>query len=307
MTEFSYPYGSSKINTEDDFSRMMMWAAPDGVCASWGSPALRPTANGSGTVTVPPGEAFVRGQKYLNDANKLLAVPPNNTGATRLDYVVLRNDPANDRITAEYKPGGTSLPPLVQSWTDVWEIPIGAGKVKAGAAGVQPEDMVDARWFTGWPVAPSLPGYRPTPWRDRMICENGVILTGTGTGWKVYDPFADTGWVNLTPNGSNADAWEPSGVSRIRTRDKRVELRLSVKRWATNGLGVADDDGSCVFNLAAQYRPSLEVMGFGYGKVARQSPLAVNVETGGDVRVRSLVNDLPASRTVQAVLSWFLD
>ncbi|WP_242890814.1 hypothetical protein [Actinomadura litoris] len=306
MTEFSYPYGSTKIATEDEFSRMMRWAAPDGVCGSWSGPELRPTANGSGTVTVPPGEAFVRGQKYLNDGDKQLTVPPNSTGATRLDYVVLRNSPAEDRITAEYKPGGTSLPPLVQSWNGVWEIPIGAGKVKPGAAGVQPEDMVDARLFTGWPVAPSLPASRPAPYRDRMICENGVILIGTGTDWRVHDPFADTGWVNLVPNGSNADAWSPSGVSRIRCRDRRAELRLSVRRWASSGLGTADDDGSCVFNLAPQYRPPVEVLGFGYAQVARQTVIAVNVESGGDVRLRALVADLPASRTVQAFLSWFI-
>jgi hypothetical protein len=295
VTEYSYPFGSSKINTEDEFSRMMMWAAPDGVCGSSNDTALKVTANGTSTVVVEPGEAFVRGQKYLLDAPKPLTVPPNATGAPRRDYVLLRNDPSNDKITAEYKTGGTDLPVLTRSWSGVWEVPLGAGTVASGTSAIQADAMADARWFTGWPAAPSVPASRPTPYKDRLLVEGNKFLIGNGEAWVPFDPIEDTGWVDLSMNGAQGSAWTPNTVCRVRKINRVVHLRFSIRRWATNGLGTDDPDGSVPINLGPDFRPAFTMFGSGFHS---RSPVAVQVENTGAVRIYPLTADIPASRTV---------
>lgn len=251
MTEYSYPFGSSKISTEDEFSRMMRWAAPDGVCGSPADNALRPVANGTGMITVPPGEAFVRGQKYLLDAEKQIPIPTNSTGGLRRDYIVLRNDPSNDRITAEYKQGGASLPTLTQDWNSVWEVPLGVGAVEAGTSIMQPAAMQDARWFVGWPLAPSVPGSRPAPHQGRALVENGSILLGNGTAWTTV--IGDTGWIDLTIDWDTV--WQTAGLLRARLRNGWVDVDIEVTR-IKDALGVTDPDGSRICTLPAELRTS---------------------------------------------------
>lgn len=283
MTEHSYPYGSSKILTEDDFSRMMRWAAADGVCGSSSDSALKPVADGSGAVVVPPGEAIVRGQKYLNDANKPLTIPNNATGATRWDLIVLRNDPSNDRITAEYKAGASTFPALVQDWNSVWEIPLGAGPVVSGTNTMLAEAMVDARWFTGWPVAPA-PAARdwwPTPYKDRLLVQNGGLWVGTGAAWVQFDPWGDTGWIGLEPDWKTY--WQQTDTCATRRHGGKVYLNVQVKR--IGGLSRTDQDGSRLVTLPIGMRPTHH---WEYFTATFSGGITIQIQIRGDGQVWAL-------------------
>ena len=240
MTERSYPFATSPTNTEDDYSKVMMYAASDGVCGSPSDSMLRPTANGTTNITVPVGEAFVRGQKYINDANLTLAIPANGGSSPRLDYVILRNDPSSDHITAVYKQGGTALPTLTRNFSGVWEIPLAAVTVPAGATTVQPTGCVDARWFTSAPVSPSLPNYRRDPAYGSLIVENGKdVYVGDGSTFSYLGTAGDPKWQTYTPVWS-ADStinWGTGAVNvgRYKVIGKTCHLSVILRPRANPG------------------------------------------------------------------------
>ncbi|WP_141575831.1 hypothetical protein [Actinomadura sp. WMMA1423] len=300
MTERSYPFGSSKINTEDEFSRMMMWAAPDGVCGTPADTALRPVANGSGVVIVPPGEAFVRGQKYLLDEAKQLPIPNNTTGALRRDWIVLRNDPSNDRITAEYKLGGATLPPLTRDWSSVWEVPLGYGAVEAGTSVMQPSAMTDARWFTGWTLAPSVPASRPDPSKGRALIEEGVLLLGDGASWK---PATIEGEAPV----ALATKWpkvESSAVNQVTRSGRHVEITLNVKR-ATDPYYGTDPLGSPLGTIPALYRPG-STRWFAV-HITPNNYARVQVRSDGGIWVDNPTSKVDVDRVLRCTLTYLLE
>ena len=82
-----------------DFNMRMM--RPQGVIPESVLGTLIVSAIGSMAVRVGPGEAFVQGFQYMNDANFDLAIAGNASGSTRIDYVVLRlNRTANTLLLA---------------------------------------------------------------------------------------------------------------------------------------------------------------------------------------------------------------
>jgi hypothetical protein len=110
MTETSFPFASSSIATEDQWSSMMRMAQVDGVFATDPSGTdLLVTGSNASTVAVAAGEAWVQGTYYANSASLNVPVPTNSGGgAARKDLIVLRRDPAGDVVSVKYKTGSTS-------------------------------------------------------------------------------------------------------------------------------------------------------------------------------------------------------
>lgn len=247
MTERSYPFDGSQIITQDDYSLAFMYSIIDGVCGSPFDTNLLPTANGSANITLPPGEAFVRGQKYINSAPRLLSIPANSGGSARLDYVLLRCDPSSHATTAIYAAGGTMLPTLNRSFDGYTDVPLGAVTVPPGATVVGPPGCVDARWFTGTPPAPSNPAFRRPVTPGGMLVEGNDVYVGGESAWTYLATAQAPDWSYFTPvwTADSIINWG-SGATNIgafhlvgKTCDVRYELRPATNPGAsTNPLAV---------------------------------------------------------------------
>src|SRR3954465_10596044 len=144
MAEFSAPFDGSPIATELQWSRQARRWGLDGVHANDpASTALKVAGSGTTTVSVQPGMAFVNGFYYHLDAVKSLSVPANAGGTARVDLVVLRADQAANTVTAVYKTGGTTAPPLTQAEDGVWEIPLAQCTVAAASTTVTAANVAD--------------------------------------------------------------------------------------------------------------------------------------------------------------------
>ncbi|MET8511964.1 hypothetical protein [Streptomyces sp. NPDC005077] len=186
MTQSSFPFGSSQIATEDQWSSMFRMAQVDGVFAN--SPTgtdLKVTASNVSSVAVAAGEAWIQGTYYANSASMNVSVPTNSGGsAARKDLIVLRRDPSADATTVQYKTGGTSFPSLTQTLNGTWEIPLAQVTVAAGASVVPPSGVTDIRWFAGRPVAFGNAGARRPPAKGQFLIEGTDVYVGDGTTWQ---------------------------------------------------------------------------------------------------------------------------
>ncbi|ROP53268.1 hypothetical protein [Streptomyces sp. PanSC9] len=207
MAQSSFPFGSSQITTEDQWSSYMRMAQVDGVFATSESATnLKVTASNLSTVSVAAGEAWIQGTYYGNSTALNVNVPTNSGGiSARSDLIVLRRDPAADATTVQYKTGGTSFPSLTQALNGTWEIPLARVTVAAGASVVAPSGVTDVRWFVGRPAVFGSSAYRRPPVRGQIHIDNGTDLyLGDGSNWnylgtaeepaaKTYTPVWDAG------------------------------------------------------------------------------------------------------------------
>jgi len=209
MTQSSFPFGSSDIATEDQWSSMFRMAQVDGVFAtSENGTELKVTGSNSSTVAVAAGEAWVQGTYYANSASLNVSVPTNSGGGSaRNDLIVLRRDPSADAITVQYKTGGTSFPSLTQTLNGTWEIPLARVTVAAGASVVPPSGVTDVRWFVGRPAVFGSAAYRRPPVRGQLHIDNGSdIYLGDGTSWKFLGTAEDPAAQTYTP------VWDAGGT-----------------------------------------------------------------------------------------------
>jgi len=234
MAEFSAPFTGSSIATELQWSRMARQWGSDGVHATDPtSTALKVTGSGAATVAVAPGMAFVNGFFYHLDATKNLAVTANATGAARIDLVVLRADQAANSVTAVYKTGGTTAPPLTQVEDGVWEIPVAQCTVAAGASVVTAANVVDKRYFTSRGVMPGIAGARPPSLKNQLLIEGTDLYVGDGADWKW---LASAGLKDFTyapswsANGTAINfGWASYNIGRVQVVNKRVDLTIQLE------------------------------------------------------------------------------
>ncbi|MGW2932968.1 hypothetical protein ACWDA7_14120 [Streptomyces sp. NPDC001156] len=187
MAQSSFPFGSSQIATEDQWSSMFRMVQVDGVFAtSETGTDLKVTGSNASTVSVAAGEAWVQGTYYKNDATLNVSVPTNSGGASaRKDLIVLRRDPSGDSTTVQYKTGGTSFPSLTQTTNGTWEIPLAQVTVAAGASVVPPSNVTDTRYFLGRPVVLAGAADMRAPVRGQLKVVNGTdIYMGDGAAWN---------------------------------------------------------------------------------------------------------------------------
>lgn len=233
MAEFSAPFDTSSITTELQWSRMARQWGADGVHANDpASTALKVTGSGTTTVSIAAGMAFVNGFYYHLDAAKTLSVPANTGGAARVDLVVLRADQAANSVTAVYKTGGTSAPPLTQVEDDVWEIPLAQCTVAAASTIVTAANVVDKRYLTSRGVVPSLPGTRPPSQKHTLLVDGTDLYIGDGAGWKwlASAGIQDTTYTPVWSAGSSTVNWGSGSqnVGRYQLRGKRVDVTIQL-------------------------------------------------------------------------------
>ncbi|MFI2757840.1 hypothetical protein ACH5A3_03020 [Streptomyces echinatus] len=230
MTQSSFPFGSSQIATEDQWSSMFRMAQVDGVRATDPTGTnLRVSGSNASTIAVAAGEAWIQGTYYSNSASLNVSVPTNSGGGTaRHDLVVLRRDPSADSITVQYKTGGTAFPTLTQTLNGTWEIPLAQVTVAAGASVVAPAGVVDQRWFLGRPVVLSNSGARPPAIKGQLIAEGKDVLLGNGVSFDLLATAGqDTDWKNIPlASGYATQAATP----KYRVKDGIVFFRGNFKK-----------------------------------------------------------------------------
>ncbi|MFF9210487.1 MULTISPECIES: hypothetical protein [unclassified Streptomyces] len=202
MAITSYPFSSSPLATEAQYALTASRWGNDGVHTDdLTSTALKVTANGTSTLTIAAGSAFVNGATFENDGAYSLPVTSNSGGSSaRKDLVVLRYDASADSITPAYKTGGTTAPALAYSpETGVVEIPLAECTVAAGASVVAAGAVADRRWGVGRPVAYGTPGARRPSRKGQLLVEGNDIYLGDGAGWNFVGTAGSPTWSTYTP------------------------------------------------------------------------------------------------------------
>lgn len=233
MAEFSAPFDTSPIATELQWSRMARRWGLDGVHAfDPASTTLKVTGYGTSTVLVAPGGAFVNGFYYYLDSNKTLTVPANAGGTARVDLVVLRADQAANKVSAEYKTGGTSAPTLTQNESGVWEIPLAQCTVAAGASVVAAANTLDRRYLTSRGVLPSIPGARPPAVKNQLLVEDNTLYLGDGASWQwlATQGVADSTYTPVWNSGATVINWGSgsTNVGRYQAMGNRVDVTMQL-------------------------------------------------------------------------------
>jgi hypothetical protein len=234
MAEFSAPFDGSSISTELQWSRMARRWGLDGVHTE--DPAtsvLKVTGSGTTGVAVAPGMAFVNGFFYHLDATKTLSVPANAGGAARVDLVVLRASQSANSVTAQYKTGGTTAPPLTQEEDGVWEIPLAQCTVAAGSTVVTASNVLDRRYFTSRGVVPGLSSSRRPSIKNQLLIEGTDLYVGDGADWRWLASVGlkDFTYTPVWTAGSATINWgfSSQNIGRVQVVNKRVDLTIQLQ------------------------------------------------------------------------------
>jgi hypothetical protein len=131
--------------------------------------------------------------------------------------------------------------------------------------------------------------------------DTGRVIVFNGTAWTSVG-VEDTGWVSLTANGVDGHVWTPNVVNRVRRVNETVQLRIALQRQSGSPLPTTDD-GSAVISLDAQFRPTQTVWLPG---LCGRSPVIVQVNSAGEVRIIAITADIGGGRTVFASGGWFI-
>lgn len=307
MADDGFPFpGTSQITTLSEWEAFFSAVQMDGVFYG-----LDPSLNGGArTAVIAAGAAYLRGF-YKPVTSSTATTIPAASGQDRVDRLVMRLNRAASTAADFIKPtvltgtAGSATPPAL-TWqitpTGLWDIPI--ARWTSTAAGAL-TGLVDERYYLGGAfvstsrAAGVLPVYPP---RVALEKDTGKIFRSDGNTWTQV--LEDTGWVTLAMNGPQGSAWTANNLARIRRVNGVCHLRISVKRWATNGVGIDDADGSAPITLTSDFRPTVDEFAAGWHS---RSPAMVRIEaTTGAVRIFPLTVDIPAGRTVQASATWLV-
>jgi hypothetical protein len=134
-----------------DFNMRIM--RPQGIIPESSLGLLAPSAIGSMNVRIGPGEAFIQGFQYINDANVDVPIGANSSGSTRIDIIVLRLNRADNTLLLSTVVGtpGAGAPALTQVVGGTWEFPIATITVPNAAASIVTGNIADARTYSRWP------------------------------------------------------------------------------------------------------------------------------------------------------------
>lgn len=217
MAIAAYPF-DGQTTTESQYSELFKELQDSGVAGSPGSSSFLVSADGSGlNVKVQPGFALVRGHAVLSTAVETLSVP-SNSGAARVDRVVLRLDPGANSIVPAVVPGtsGSATPPtLVQTTYGVFEAPLGLINVGAGVGSISSTSVKDDRQWLGSRVRAWTTATRPNAPRTAQLGLNTTTSTWefwTGTGWSDLAPSISWSSIGGRPTTFTPAPHEHSGA-----------------------------------------------------------------------------------------------
>jgi len=152
MTERSYPFVDGPT-TDAEFSAMFRLLFPSSVHGYPGSNALQVYADSTGLkVKLRAGAGFVRGHRYVNDAELELAIDANASGSMRIDTVVLHLEYAAVKaINAVVVKGtpGEGAPSLTATENGILQYPLADVAVASGASTIAPANVTDRRTWWG--------------------------------------------------------------------------------------------------------------------------------------------------------------
>jgi hypothetical protein len=155
MAENSWPF-DNQPTTEGQYSRLLGAVTDSGPLRG-----LLVVPSSGMQIAVRPGVAVVRGFFYENTTNKLITVsaPPTVAGRTRVDRLVLRADPANNRVTVELVAGtqnatGGVAPALTQVEGGLWEESLALIQVPYNTGTISLDKIIDTSTPIGLTVRP---------------------------------------------------------------------------------------------------------------------------------------------------------
>lgn len=210
MTITSYPFENGDTD-ESQYTLLFREFVGSGILASYGSSALQVTGSGSALqVSIAAGDAIVRGHMARNGEPITVNIDANSSGATRHDRIVLKLDPAANKVDYYYKKpvAGAGPPTLDQTDVSTYELPLAKVSVPNGAANlagavVDERPFVDGRvgiWTTE--TRPGTENYGTTPRRSRL---------GFNTTLGRWEYHNGSAWVDLIPSVTAVSSWTSVG------------------------------------------------------------------------------------------------
>ncbi|MEU3709015.1 tail fiber domain-containing protein [Streptomyces catenulae] len=192
MAVSSYPF-DGQSTTESQYSRLFRELQDSGVVGTADGPDLKVSANGSGmTVAVRPGLAILRGHAVFSTAVENLSIAAPDS-AERRDRIILRLDPAANRIdltVLKGAPGEAALEPT-QTDTGVFELSLAEVRVSPGVTHISPEAVTDGRRYCGSRIGTWTTSTRPSAPRVAQLGLNRTTKT-----WEYWDGMS---WADLAP------------------------------------------------------------------------------------------------------------
>lgn len=253
MTKTYFPFdaGVGADVTEDQWRKMARLWLSSGVVRHE-LQELEVYADSSGMqVKIRPGIAWVRGHYYENDAEEIIAISGNSSGAIRIDTVVLRADFTSntlDTVVKEGDPGGAA-PSLTQT-SAVWEIRLADVTVVDAAVTIDAGDVSDGRSYsvpgTGmFPEVFDVTGYGAVP-DDGTIDDTAAIQAAINAveaagGGVVYFPAG----TYLVTAGLTVDA---EGVWLVGESRENTIVNLNVGDTLVDGLSWVNSTGTAYVN-----------------------------------------------------------
>ncbi|MFI6516855.1 hypothetical protein ACIBF1_14940 [Spirillospora sp. NPDC050679] len=309
MTEKSGVFEGKPIATEVELARLFQGFQQDGVRGNPLDRALKVEANGGMTIKVSPGFAHVGGYWYeISDTaeTRTLAV---GGAQQRTDLVMLRADPAADKVSIEIvQVTGGVIPSPVRISGGKWELPLARVTVAAKATALAAANIADVREFCGAGVAPTLSRARPgAPALGQIAYEQDTkrwIGSHGGTDWQTL--AEDTGWSNLEV------AWPTVWQSAWALKGRRVNGVVYIEgalRRIGGPYSKGDDDGTLLTVLprklwpAFQHSPAVVCDHGGQGGYVVPGRLHVSPTTG-EVKLQHVAADVPVGHYVYLSNTW---
>jgi hypothetical protein len=186
-----------------DFNMRMM--RPQGIIPeSTIGGLLSPSAIGSMAVRISPGEAFIQGFQYKNDADVDLTIGANSSGSTRIDIIVLALNRAANTLTLSVVVGtpGAGAPALIQVSGGNWQFPLYNVTVANGASSIVMGNVADQRVYSRWPV----PTLDPLLALDADVAFEAAARTNADNAEITARTNADNTEITARTNADNAEA-----------------------------------------------------------------------------------------------------
>lgn len=188
----SYPF-DNQDTTETDYSRLFRELQDSGVADTVGGSQFAVSANASGMrVFVQAGFALLRGHAVLSTGIEEVPIAA-AASVSRIDRVVLRLDPVHNGIVLTVVEGtpGSGPPPVTQTDTGVYELPLALVTVEPGDPTIPADKVTDDRRYVSSRVGAWTTTTRPTTARKARL--------GLNTTTNKWEYFTGTGWVDLAP------------------------------------------------------------------------------------------------------------
>lgn len=201
MAQTSFPFENTDV-TETQFSRWARNFQDFGVKGIPGDDNLKVTADGTSmTLTVLPGQAFIRGHYYISNENELIQILEAEADKTRIDAIVLELDPVGNTILLKVVRGAEvtsspSAPALTQLDTGVYQMLLAYVRISANATTLAANKITDLRTFMGQRIGIWTTSTRPAdPVANLTFGYNTTIgyhEVWNGFEWNAFKPDQPT-------------------------------------------------------------------------------------------------------------------